>query len=376
MTIETVSIQRFDLPLCKPLVIGTQTLTSRTGLMLELTDEYDRVGIGECSPLPGLHRENLDQADQQLQTLNWDDWDRGDLALSENSVVGPKASVFLSGKDDEAGDIERIVDATGRRPDEQRQLPLSDSNKSSLRKQAARSQIEFSDRALFPSVRNAIEMALWDMTAGKELVSVVLNGLLTDECDSWASLMAEGYRCLKVKVGRQSLERDIERINVLKTKFHGKVALRLDANRIWTLSQACEFGRAVGPEGIDYIEEPTRHYDDHAAFIRETGLAVAWDESLRSAEPPPGVAALILKPAILGGIKKTQAWIQWAQAHDTQVVLSSCFEGPWALRNYARLAHQHSLSEIPQGLDTWRWLDLDWADYGLRMERGRLWIQF
>jgi len=32
------------------------------------------------------------------------------LALSENSVVGPRASGFLSGKDGEAGDIGIIVD--------------------------------------------------------------------------------------------------------------------------------------------------------------------------------------------------------------------------------------------------------------------------
>jgi len=63
-------------------------------------------------------------------------------ALSEDSIVGPRASVFLPGKDGdlsgialattEAGDIEHIVDAAGRRPGE---------------KQAARSQIEFADTA-------------------------------------------------------------------------------------------------------------------------------------------------------------------------------------------------------------------------------------
>jgi hypothetical protein len=37
-------------------------------------------------------------------------------ALSENFVVGPRASVFSSGKDGEAGDIGNIVDAAGRSP--------------------------------------------------------------------------------------------------------------------------------------------------------------------------------------------------------------------------------------------------------------------
>jgi hypothetical protein len=37
----------------------------------------------------------------------------GFLALSEKSVVGPRASVFLPGKDGEAGDVCFIVDAAG-----------------------------------------------------------------------------------------------------------------------------------------------------------------------------------------------------------------------------------------------------------------------
>jgi len=55
----------------------------------------------------------------------------GTGSLSENSVVGPRASGFMSGKDGEAGDTGSIVDAAGRSPG---------------MKQAARSQIEFSDR--------------------------------------------------------------------------------------------------------------------------------------------------------------------------------------------------------------------------------------
>jgi hypothetical protein len=80
-------------------------------------------------------------------------------SLSENSVVGTRASVFLSGKDgensgfpgatrtaerceltQEAGDIGCIADTAGRSPDE---------------KQAARSQIEFSDTLLQVGVDHA-----------------------------------------------------------------------------------------------------------------------------------------------------------------------------------------------------------------------------
>ena len=146
--------------------------------------------------------------------------------------------------------------------------------------------------------------------------------------------------------------------------------------RIEFFAKACagddELRREV--ESLLAQDEKNRSFLEKPA-LEMAAEAVAWDESLRSAEPPSGVAALILKPAILGGIKKTQAWMQWAQARDIQVVLSSCFEGPRALQSYARLAHQHHLNDIPQGLDTWRWLDLDWADYGIMVQQGRLWIQ-
>ena len=52
-------------------------------------------------------------------------------SVSENPVVGPRASGFLTGKDGEAGPLG--IDAAGR---------------SSVGKQAARSQIGFSDRLL------------------------------------------------------------------------------------------------------------------------------------------------------------------------------------------------------------------------------------
>ena len=51
-----------------------------------------------------------------------------DQALSENFVVGPRASDFLPDKDGEAGDIDLIVDGAGHSQAGQPRLPLSDSS--------------------------------------------------------------------------------------------------------------------------------------------------------------------------------------------------------------------------------------------------------
>jgi len=47
--------------------------------------------------------------------------------LSENSVVGPRASIFSSGKDGEAGDIGFIVDTAGCSQTENKPLEASSS---------------------------------------------------------------------------------------------------------------------------------------------------------------------------------------------------------------------------------------------------------
>ena len=112
-----------------------------------------------------------------------------------------------------------------------------------------------------------------------------LNEFLADDApDAYENaverLLGRGYRSIKVKVGRQSLEQDISRVHTLKQHVAGRALLRLDGNRAWSTQAACRFGAAVGPEGIDYIEEPLRDPGDHTRFWKQTGIRVGLDETL------------------------------------------------------------------------------------------------
>jgi isochorismate synthase/2-succinyl-5-enolpyruvyl-6-hydroxy-3-cyclohexene-1-carboxylate synthase/2-succinyl-6-hydroxy-2,4-cyclohexadiene-1-carboxylate synthase/O-succinylbenzoate synthase len=51
-----------------------------------------------------------------------------------------------------------------------------------------------------------------------------------------------------------------------------------------------------------------------------------------------GVAALVLKPTILGGMERTLALAAWAQRHGMRAVVSSAFESPLGLSQWAQLA--------------------------------------
>jgi O-succinylbenzoate synthase len=217
-----------------------------------------------------------------------------------------------------------------------------------------------------------------DAWAGR---SVRLNGLImADESavpEAALSLLREGYTTIKVKVGRQILADDIRMVAQLREMIGDRAMLRLDANRIWSLEQALAFGQAIGPEAIDYVEEPCANLAHQERFFQETGIAIALDESLLALEPEAlpaltGVSALVLKPALLGALDRTLAFVHVAKARGIAVVFSSLFESPHALRFYAQSAYQCSLADVPQGLDTWRWF----PDAGetLVVQEGRLYL--
>lgn len=144
--------------------------------------------------------------------------------------------------------------------------------------------------------------------------------------------------------------------------------LRLDANRSWTPNKAQMFAKYVKPEHrarIQFLEEPCKTPAESLQFAEETGIAIAWDETVRDAEfqqnPPhfftPQVKAIVIKPTLVGSIQRCVELIKQAHAHGIQAVISSSIESSLGLTQLARLAQQYTPNTVP-GLDT-----LDLMDY-------------
>ena len=328
MTCVKAWYEPFELSLQRPLQIKGQSLTVRRGAWLYVEDEAGHVGQGEIAPLPGVSGESLEQALDQLRGVA-DEGNSVDLCL------------------------DRITSGT-----------------------------------LAPSVRCGVDMALqilaWSSAGTPKTLegrSVRLNGLaMGDEAelvDHVTLLLDEGYSCIKVKVGRCPLEQDIRRIQRVQEMIAGRAMLRLDANQAWSLDQATRFAKEVGSDRVEYIEEPVAGRDEQVEFHRRTGMALALDESLGPSALPAhleltGVAALILKPALLGSLARVQAFMDLAATQDIKAILSSTFESAVALRFYASLAALMNMSDQPHGLDTWRWLPGEHVADWLAIERGRI----
>lgn len=150
-----------------------------------------------------------------------------------------------------------------------------------------------------PSVGNALDMALHDLLAKRAgvplwqllggyrdriLTSITL-GILpeADTVRRARERVAEGFRCLKIKGGK-NWEEDATRVRKVREAVGNEVHLRFDANQGYGVEDACRFSWAVAAARVEFMEQPTRAGDDDALrrVSDRAALPVMADESVLS----------------------------------------------------------------------------------------------
>lgn len=154
---------------------------------------------------------------------------------------------------------------------------------------------------------------------------------------------------------------------------HPDARFRLDANRAWGLDEALAFCRAIDPTRVEFVEEPLRDCSDYDAFNNATPFGFALDESLVEQSPRawPNLKALVIKPSLLGGLKKSIGLIDWAHGAGKYAVVSSMYESGVGIRHLAALAAAKT-PDVPAGLDTYSRLLDDVVSPRLDMSEGFL----
>jgi 2-succinyl-5-enolpyruvyl-6-hydroxy-3-cyclohexene-1-carboxylate synthase len=315
----------------KAQAIPSLEIDSRSGFVLHLLSRDGAlVGIGEVSPLPGLHNESLKQAEEQL-------------ILIQSRLRNQNETLVLYF---EAGSILRL---NGGMADFISELSFA-----------------VGLRNILPSVRAGIEMAVVSMAAqvvgtpvhqaildysdnGSISLSLPLNGIITRAQASVSTLRPKWlpqmngmevrkFRSVKAKVGHQDTRLDVEAVLGALSLSGDVGAIRVDANRAWSAKKAIDFATSV--EGIDFalerlefVEEPLIKQDPQGRewsleqqvealekWYDQTGIPYALDESLAElAEQVAhdfdkfekelmnvfksgrrGCAAFVLKPSLLG----------------------------------------------------------------------------
>ena len=149
---------------------------------------------------------------------------------------------------------------------------------------------------------SAIDIALWDIrckTAGEPLWK--LAGGVSNRCDAYCGsidlmfpldklldnvrgYLARGFRAVKIKVGRERLDDDVERVAAVRDLIGPDAVLMVDANYGMSVAQAIAAAERFKPYNLLWFEEPTipDDYAGYAAIAQATGMPLAMGENLHT----------------------------------------------------------------------------------------------
>jgi o-succinylbenzoate synthase len=168
-------------------------------------------------------------------------------------------------------------------------------------------------------------------------VNAVIGGSTIEETIRSAhGAIAEGYPCLKLKVGQQGETgaQTIERVRAIRAAIGLTVQLRLDANASWSFEQAVSILQACAECDIQYVEQPLPADDlTGMRVLRQTvPIPIAADEavtdlaSARHILDQSAADVLILKPQLLGGLRTAQRIVQMAFERHVNCTITSALE--------------------------------------------------
>jgi L-alanine-DL-glutamate epimerase-like enolase superfamily enzyme len=152
------------------------------------------------------------------------------------------------------------------------------------------------------SAISAVDIALWDLKARRlglplwrlfggynPRVPVYAGGIdlgfpieqLLDQADRFQH---EGFRAIKMKVGRPQLREDVERVAKMREHLGEDFPLMADANMKWSADEAVRAARALQEFNLVWLEEPIIPDDKagHVRLVRDGCVPVATGENLHT----------------------------------------------------------------------------------------------
>ena len=334
----TIKIVTRRLHFKQPAGTSRGSYTTRDVWYLHLTsDKYpDRVGIGECAPLPKLSCDDMQGYESVLAHICNEVTEQGGFS------------------------VESLRD--------------------------------------YPSILFGLETAfrhlergcfeLWDTPFSRGEVGIPINGLIwmgdyKKMLEQIEAKMAVGFRCIKLKIGAINFEEELALLRFIRSHFSAKeVELRVDANGAFAPADAMEKLKRLAELDLHSIEQPIRagQWEDMARLTAETPLPIALDEELIGINIPERKQCLldsvhpqyiILKPSLHGGMAGGNEWIREAEKRNIGWWITSALESNIGLNAIAHWCATFN-NPLPQGLGTGA-LFTNNVDMPLEVRKDSLW---
>ena len=334
----TIKIVPRRLHFKQPAGTSRGSYTTRDVWYLHLTsDKYpDRVGIGECAPLPKLSCDDMQGYESVLAHI-----------------------------------CNEVTEQGGFSGESLRDYP----------------SILFGLETAFRHLERGC-FELWDTPFSRGEVGIPINGLIwmgdyKKMLEQIEAKMAVGFRCIKLKIGAINFEEELALLRFIRSHFSAKeVELRVDANGAFAPADAMEKLKRLAELDLHSIEQPIRagQWEDMARLTAETPLPIALDEELIGINIPERKQCLldsvhpqyiILKPSLHGGMAGGNEWIREAEKRNIGWWITSALESNIGLNAIAHWCATFN-NPLPQGLGTGA-LFTNNVDMPLEVRKDSLW---
>ncbi|MBI5267273.1 MAG: o-succinylbenzoate synthase [candidate division Zixibacteria bacterium] len=341
MRIERVRLFSYTLPLVRPITMLGDAMSAREGFVVALTDDSGETGWGEMAGIPGR------STDHDLIFLRFE--------FADAAAKMVKVQIH------DGRSLEDLLGTT---------IPW----------RVKPSALMGLESALLTLVARRKNLPFAELISRKHSDHVAINSLIETQDrfgERVTEIIDEGARAVKLKVGRQSVEDDIDLVHHVRRAFPPFVRLRLDANRRWSMDEAVAFASGIEGVDIEYIEEPLiNHTQLEELHMKAPHLPLAIDETVRAMSPDDVrsaayLKAVVLKPSMIGGIRMTVAFVRACRESGKTPVISSSIESSIGLSVLAHLSAALTPG-TPSGLDTARLFSRDLLSPGFPIGRSRV----
>ena len=307
-------------------------------ILVTMTDDDGRYGLGECAPLP-------------------------DLSCDAHSY-------------DNLGTVAKLID------------------------KAVKSDNYIEELRQYPALLFALESAMYDISHSPTLydtpfakgeVGIPTNGLVwmapyDDMLQQVKAKLKAGFRCIKLKIGAIEWDEEIKLIDFIRSRFgKDKLELRVDANGAFTPEEAMSKLEDLARYDIHSIEQPIKQgqWEQMAELCKNSPLPIALDEELigintieekRKMLDSIKPQYIVIKPTLHGGMAGSLEWVKEAQDRSIGSWMTSALESNVGLRNVALLAARTygANNSFAQGLGTGL-LFTDNLEMDIELRDNKLW---
>ncbi|MCJ7606019.1 MAG: mandelate racemase/muconate lactonizing enzyme family protein [Dehalococcoidales bacterium] len=189
------------------------------------------------------------------------------------------------------------------------------------------------DYALHDLMGKALGVPLYKLLGGLSnekisLAYVMSSGTPEEVAAQARKLVKAGYGGLKLKVGANNVEDDVEMVAEVRRAVGNNVKIMTDTNGGWSYLQALKFLHLVGKYDLFLAEQPVPWWDMDglARLRRKVDVPIFADEAaaelndLHKLAQRDAIDGFFLKIPKAGGIHKSQKWVAIAQSMGLNVM--------------------------------------------------------